>query len=105
MSARLIFSKNSRGGTGLIFLRHTVEQPHILEHEAGRATLAARSTSIGYLKSPLQLRGDSMTSTFEKRKKEMKRLEKQRAKAERRAQGKLEKTRRTRGSVRNPCRG
>jgi len=39
----------------------------------------------------LHFKEDSMTTTFQKRQKEMKRLDKQREKAERRAQRKLEK--------------
>jgi len=40
---------------------------------------------------PCSLKEISMTTTFQKRQKEMKRLDKQRAKAERRAQRKIEK--------------
>jgi hypothetical protein len=45
----------------------------------------------GILSGNLRSQGDSMPITFQKRQKEMKRMEKQRAKMERRAQKKLAK--------------
>jgi hypothetical protein len=40
----------------------------------------------------LRLRGDAMTTTFQKRQKEMKRMEKRKMKEEKRVQRKLDKT-------------
>jgi hypothetical protein len=69
--------------------RITAKQRGSRESPAGKAErdVRAASRAVGV---PFRIQGDSMTTTFQKRQKEMKRMEKARAKAERRAQKKLD---------------